>query len=334
MTVDPRVTLVVSCHSYGRFLDRALDTIFGQDLRELEVIVVDDASEDETAEVLRKHCADPRLSIIRHQNWYGHISSNNEGLARARGEFVGVFDADDVLLRDDAISREVAIFDANPRVGFVYPAYLLIDEEGRPFRTFQPWPKDYVRGGLEEFQHLVRSLYVPHSGTLVRRRFHDRVDVYDASLPYSADWDLWLRLCTRHDVGYIAQPLMGYRTHRLQMSQRRISPRAATDNLLRTLDNAFAALPPDVARTFKSLRLEARRRALLHQTWTDRSLGRVRRAWSGLLDAARRSPRMLATTSFHLALIRLIVLSLVGHPRYMRLVAARDHVLGGKGPVA
>jgi glycosyltransferase involved in cell wall biosynthesis len=334
-TPAPRVSFAMSCHGYGRYLRKSLESILTQRNCDLEVIVIDDGSTDETGGVLRSYVDEARVRIVHHETRRGHLRSNNEGLAMARGEFVGVFDADDFLLHDDAVARKVEIFDAHPSVGFVYSAYLLVDEENVPFRSFRPWENDYVRSGLDEFRHLVRTCYVPHSSTLVRRAFHERPDqVYELTLPYAADWDLWLRLCARHDVGYIAETLQAYRQHRSQMSSSTIAPRAATDDLLRTVDRAFAALDPGTARAYEQLRHDARTAALLHQTRTDRSLGRVRRSWSGLIEAGRRTPRLLASIQFYWALARLVMLTALGQARYARLVSTRDRLAGGKGPVA
>jgi hypothetical protein len=118
------------------------------------------------------------------------------------------------------------------------------------------------------------------------------------------------------------------------MSGRAVSPHAATDDLLRTIDKAFAALDTDAARSLGHLRRRAVERALLHQTRTDRSLGRVRRSWSGLIDAFRRAPHLLLSPRFHWALARLLLLTLLGQARYLRLVSTRDRVAGGKGAVA
>jgi glycosyltransferase involved in cell wall biosynthesis len=294
MARAPRVSLAMSCNSYGRYLRTAVDSILAQRGCDVEVVVIDDASTDETADVLRSYAGDGRVRAIRHDVRRGHLPSNNEGLALGRGEFVGVFDADDFLTSPYALARKVDVFDAHPRVGLVYSAYVLVDEADQPFRLFRPWPSDYVRSGLDEFAHLINACYVPHTSTLVRRSLHTRPDeVYDLS-----------------------------------------SPRAATDDLLRTIDKAFAALDSEGARRLAHLRGGAVTRALLHQTRTDRSLGRVRRSWAGLLDAARRAPRLLLSGAFHWALVRLLLLTAVGNANYLRLVSTRDRVRGGKGAVA
>jgi hypothetical protein len=118
------------------------------------------------------------------------------------------------------------------------------------------------------------------------------------------------------------------------MSMKTMSPRVATDQLLRTIDKAFGALEPAAAAELAPLRRAAIESALLHETRTDRSLGRTRRSWSGLVDSVRRAPRLLASASFYWAFARLMVLTIIGQARYQRLVSTRDHVAGGKGAVA
>lgn len=335
MTSGPRVSFAMTCHSYGRYIGTAIDSILAQRGCEVEVIVVDDASTDETAAVLRGYANDPRVRPIRHETVMGHLPSNNEGLALARGDFVGVFDADDYLLRPDALARKVDLFDRHPRVGLVYSAYALVDENGQPFRLFRPWPSDYVREGREEFAHLVNACYIPHTSTLVRRSFHVRPDaVYDLALTHSGDWDVWLRIAARHDVAYIADSLQAYRQHRSQHSTRGTSPQTATTQLLRTIDKGFAALAPEDARRLEHLREPAITNALLHQSRTDRSLGRTRRAWAGLVDACRRSPRLLIAPQLYWSAARLAALTLLGPAQYARLVGTRDRIAGGKGAVA
>jgi glycosyltransferase involved in cell wall biosynthesis len=322
--MSPRVSLIVTCYNYGRFVEEAVDSLLNQTFQDLEVIVVDDASPDNSREVLLRRYADhPRVRLVLHDQNQGHIRSYNEGLALARGELVGVLAADDFCLRRDAVERQVAVFDAHPEVGFVYAAYAMVDERSQPFRAFQPFAADYVRDGFEEFRELIFRNYVPHSGTLVRRACHDELGVYDPQLPHAGDWDLWLRVASRHAVGYIAEQLFAYRVHGTNMSIVRYSPRHANGEVLRTVEKAFASLPPHTPADVRGMYALAVHHALLKTTWGDRSLGRIRRAWEGLLDAARRRPSLLRTRLFYAALARLTLLSMVGHARYERLAARR-----------
>ena len=322
--MHPRVSVIVTCYNYGRFVAEAVDSLLSQTLAELEVIVVDDASPDHSRAVLLERYADnARVKLILHEQNQGHIRSYNEGLAQARGEFMGVLAADDFCLRPDAIARQVAVFDANPQVGFVYSAYAMVDVNSKPFRAFQPFQADYVRNGFVELRDLMFRNYIPHSGTLVRRAAHSEVGWYDVALPHAGDWDLWLRVASRFDVGYVSEQLYAYRVHGTNMSIARYSPSHANGEVLLTVDKAFAALPADAPPDIMAQHRTARHNALMKTTWGDRSLGRMKRAWQGIADAAKRDPSLLRTRLFYNHLIRLAVLTIVGHQRYQRLVT--DH---------
>src|SRR3954470_12776257 len=93
MTREPRASFVVPCYNYGRFLAQAVDSLLSQTLDAIEVIVVDDASTDNTGEILQRYAGEPRVRVICHLENKGHIYSYNEGLALARGEFVGLLSA-------------------------------------------------------------------------------------------------------------------------------------------------------------------------------------------------------------------------------------------------
>jgi glycosyltransferase involved in cell wall biosynthesis len=329
--MDPRVSVIVTCYNYARFVAQAVDSLLSQTLEALEVIVIDDASPDDSQQVLERYCDHPRVRLVHHATNQGHIRSYNEGLAMARGEFVGVLAADDFALRTDAAERQVAVFDADPAVGFVYSAFAMANETGQLFREFRPFERDYVRDAYSEFAELMFRNYVPHSGTLVRRACHAEIGVYDTALPHAGDWDLWLRLASRYSVGYIAEPLYAYRVHGTNMSIARYSPRHANGEVLRTVQKAFDALPADAPAWLVHSRGQAIHRALMLTTWGDRSLGRTRRAWVGLMDAAQRSPSLLSRPMFYAAIARLVLLSLLGQTRYERLAHARKVGLQRRG---
>jgi|GEM_PF-5023146 len=319
--MNPRVTFIVPCYNYGRFVAQALDSLLEQTLLDLEIIAIDDASSDETPRVMAGYRHEPRVRVIRHAQRAGHIATYNEGLALARGRYVGILSADDYCLRRDAVERQVALFEQHPRVGMVYSAYAVVDHEhGTVLMQIVPAASDGVRPGLEEFQRLMWGNYVLHSGTLLRAEVQRALGPYDAGLPQSGDWDMWLRASLRHDVGYIAEPLYAYRLHRTNMQAKGIAPREQAEQNLRTLERALALLPEEAPPAIRLAGGAARRHALLQTTWFDLHNGRRRRTWQGAVYALRRAPSLALSGELWKLLARLVLLTVLGPATFRHAV--------------
>jgi GT2 family glycosyltransferase len=315
---QPAVTFVVTCYNYGRFLTDALNSVLRQTRRDLEVIVVDDASSDETPEVLGRYRDDPRIQVVRHERNAGNIPSYNEGLARARGRYVGILSADDYLLVDHAVERQVQKFEADERVGLVYSAHTVVQAGASP-RYVMPWPADRIHRGVDEFRKLIWGNYILHSGAMLRADVARELGPYDAALPHSGDWDMWLRAAARHWVGYVAEPLYAYRIHGTNMFQRAMPPRYETDQVLLTIKRAYASLPADAPADLRAAMPRALRHGLLQTPWFDLHTGHRRRSWQGLLYALRRRPDLLTDAEFLRFTARLLVMTLGGQTLYRRL---------------
>lgn len=212
------VSVVVPCYKYGHYLPGCVRTITDQAGVDVEVIIVDDCSPDDSAEVAaRLAAADGRVRLIRHERNQGHIATYNNGLAAATGDFVALVSADD-LLTPGALGRAVALMQAEPSVGFVY---------GRPVRFSDRVP--YVRTttkywitwrGQDWLAQRCRSGYnvIASPEVVMRTSLMRKLGGYRADLPHSGDLEMWLRAATTADVGFVVgadQAL--YRVHDANM---------------------------------------------------------------------------------------------------------------------
>lgn len=323
---SPRVTFVVPCYNYGNFVGQAIESILVQTFESLEIIVIDDASSDDSARIIERYQDDSRVRFVRHDQNKGHIYTYNEGLMLSRGEFVGLISADDFCARADAVQRQVDVFDANPNVGLVYSSYNFADHHSNLFAVIRPWDADHVWPGLKEFSPLLFNNYIPSSGSLVRRSCHEELGYYDDRLKHAGDWELWLRLAAQYDVAFIADPLYAYRTHRSNMHHTTVSPRQEIDEYSLMMQKVFNSLPPSTPRAVYTLRGLAVRNALLRSASHDCNVGRTKRGWLGLVYAARRSPGIVTSRAFVGMLGRLSLQGLIGHHRYVQLYQWRASI--------
>src|SRR5262245_53887166 len=122
--MTPTVSVAIATYNYGRFLGRALDSALGQTLRDLEVVVLDDGSTDDTAAVIEPYLKDDRVRYYR-TGHFGVAAAKSAAVKLCRGPFVAFLDADDEWL-PVKLERQMALF-ADPEVGVVSCGRLLID---------------------------------------------------------------------------------------------------------------------------------------------------------------------------------------------------------------
>ncbi len=220
----PTVSIIVPNYNYARFLDRRLGSIEAQTFRDFELILLDDASSDDSAAILQAFAARHGARLVRNQ----HNSGNpfvqwNRGVALARGEFVWIAEAD-----DDADPRFletlVAVLRRDPHCGVVQCASIRIDATGRRGDTVavtlhdvdrNRWRQDFRNSGADECaRYLVRECTIPNaSAVLFRRSLFEAVGGADETLRLAGDWKLWAAILCRSDFAFVATPLNFFRTH-------------------------------------------------------------------------------------------------------------------------
>ena len=211
----PRVSVVIPCYNYGRYLEGCVRSALEQPGIDVDVTVIDDASLDnshEVAQLLAK--ADSRVSIIRHVANRGHLATANEALQAASGEYIVKLDADD-LLAPGSLVRSAALLEHHRSVAFVYgwPEFF----EGEPPQVDIGAPKSWtIWSGDKWVDRMLRRTHnvIAQPEVMIRRSALLRVGGYRADLPWAEDYNLWLRLATVGAVGRINGCTQGlYRVH-------------------------------------------------------------------------------------------------------------------------
>ena len=201
--MNPRVTIVTPSYNQGRFIRATIESVLGQQYPNLEYIVIDGGSTDETASVVKDYMS--RLRWISEKDT-GQANAINKGFRMASGEIVAWLNSDDVLL-PGAVTKAVAGFSECPRAGAVYGEGYLIDREGNVAGRF-PWTQ---RFDLWRLVHL--SDYVLQQSTFFRRDAVAGVGYLREDLHYTLDWDLLIRIGKRAPLHYIPEYLGCIREH-------------------------------------------------------------------------------------------------------------------------
>jgi glycosyltransferase involved in cell wall biosynthesis len=207
----PTVSVVITAYNYGLFLPEAIESVLRQTFKDLEVIVVDDGSTDNTSEVILPYLSNPCFRYIRKENG-GQASAKNRGVNESKGEFIAFLDADDVWF-PTKLEKQMPFF-SDPKVGVVYSKRVLIDTEGneRPFEH----PRLY-RGRV--LNQIFINNFVCFSSVIIKRECFEKIGTFDETLPMAIDYDLWLRIALHYHFDYVDEPLVKYRVGHGHMSE-------------------------------------------------------------------------------------------------------------------
>jgi hypothetical protein len=205
----PLVSIVIPCYNQGRYLGDAIASACRQSQRDVEVLVVDDGSTDDTAQVAAAH---PVVTYVRQEN-AGTAAARNHGLRASRGEFVVFLDADDRLL-PDAVAIGATYLSDHPDAAFVTGHVRLIDEAGTPGVVPD---QDHGPAG---YAALLRWNYIWTPGVVTYRRSAvEAAGGFDPSAGGSADFELNVRLARRLPIACHHQVVVEYRQHGANMTR-------------------------------------------------------------------------------------------------------------------
>src|SRR5215469_6859032 len=210
MNCPPLISVVIVNYNYGRFLGDCVDSVLAQTYPNVEVIVVDDGSTDDSLMVLESY--QDRIIIIR-QNNQGVSRARNTGIRTSKGAWIAFLDSDDLWM-EEKLQQQAQWFQ-DSSVGMVCCGVELINESGLRLGYTQPASGDDLLPRLVTFTSPSTG-----GGSAVVARMEILRDLggFDESLSTAADLDMWIRIGAQWKIGAVRAPLVKYRRHTDSMS--------------------------------------------------------------------------------------------------------------------
>jgi glycosyltransferase involved in cell wall biosynthesis len=218
----PKVTVAIPTYNRERYLGQAIQSVLDQTYTDLELLIVDNASSDNT-EKLVKSLSDTRLRYVRNDFNMGIIANWNRAVELSQGEYLLILGDDDKLL-PRFLATSVEILDEYPTVAFTFSHCNKVDELGR---VLCRWGYDYPPAGLlhgEDYLLLTVKYcccLTNSSTVLIRRRVVETAGPFREIYGHNTfDFNMWLRVANLFDLYFIDETLVDYRLHPHQMSER------------------------------------------------------------------------------------------------------------------
>lgn len=237
----PRFSIIIPTYNRAALVGAAVASVLAQTLGDLEVIVVDDGSTDNTAQVVQTFQSDARVQYVAQPN-QGRSLARNHGANLAKGELLGFLDSDDEYL-PNALALHEQAFAEHATLGLTVGGLNYIDAQGRILGTRNPW---------EESENLslagwLFNCYAQPATILIRHDWFARVGGFDPACEIAEDWDLFLQLALKGcEFAWVRQSVCQYRQHP-QNSSRQLA--LHRDGSIRSLSKVFVqtSLPLEVA---------------------------------------------------------------------------------------
>ena len=209
----PLVSVVIPVYNGERYLRAAVECLLNQTLQNIEIIIVNDGSTDQTQQIINALSTDPRVKAVAHQQNMGMAHARNTGIALARAKYIVTHDADDISL-PDRLKKQYVFLEQSPDYGLIGTYMELIDEIGEVFKSpgtsIDP---DVLKVVMVETTSLLERNHFVHGSVMMRRSAYEAVGKYRDVFLLADDYDLWFRIAEKYPVGNLAEVLFQYRSH-------------------------------------------------------------------------------------------------------------------------
>ena len=200
--MNPLVTIVTPSFNQGRFIRETIESVLSQDYTPVEYLVMDGGSTDETVDVLTSY--DDRFYWVSEKD-KGQTHAINKGWRKARGKYLAWLNSDDIYL-PGAVSKAVSFLEEHSETGAAYGEGYHIDVDGRIIERYPTEPFNR--------QRLVETCYICQPTVFIRKSVMERLGFLDETLQYCMDYDLWFRIASEYDFGFIPDYLACTRFYR------------------------------------------------------------------------------------------------------------------------
>lgn len=215
MEDNPKVSIIIPAYKAAGFIAETIQAVIDQTYTNWELIIIDDGSPDNQAEVIKPFLADGRIKYFRQKNT-GVSSARNKGMEHATGSYIALLDADDVWLKNN-LEVKIAYMEAHPEIDFVYSDMMNAIEDVHHLEEAIPG-KDVAK--VEDILLWEGEVIpVPCSNVIYRTRCYREGVKFDPSLSTAADQDFTIQLAARYESTRIPEKLLLYRVRKDSMSR-------------------------------------------------------------------------------------------------------------------
>jgi glycosyltransferase involved in cell wall biosynthesis len=206
-----KVSIIMPVLNGERYIAESVESILAQTYKNYELIVINDGSTDSTAERLQSFAGKLDLKVIRHETRQGVVTSMNDGLRAASGDYIAFLDHDDAWF-PNMLETEAGYLDQVPEASMVHSDFQTIDSLGNVIEESVARCRERKRPTGSVFRELFLDSFIVGNSVLIRKQCFEKLGDFDRGLIWG-DYHMWLRVARHYRVDYIPKVLVKYRQH-------------------------------------------------------------------------------------------------------------------------
>lgn len=228
-TNNPLVSVIVPSYNHALYIENCIKSIVNQSYKNIQLIVIDDGSRDNSVELLTKLSQEYGFTFVSQKN-IGLSATLNRGIQQyAKGKYITIVASDDWWL-PNKIETQVRFLAEHPQFKMCYGKANVVDELGEIKYTYGNAPK--TDDFFKELINATEGSFIPVLTVMYEREIHDVIGYYDEK-SYIEDWDMHLRIAYKYSIGFINEPLACYRYHGSNMSSNTVKMMNAMINIVK-----------------------------------------------------------------------------------------------------
>ena len=243
------ISVVIPSYNRQDYILEALESVFVQSYSNVEIIVVDDGSDDQTIEMLNPLAKAKRLSLLDLKH-VGVSAARNRGVEKAQGKYIAFLDSDD-LFHPEKLTKQMLLFERKPHLGFVHSNFAKFDDHGKDLGIRD---MSKLRGQAYPWILQEWSALIPPSTLLIPKEIFKEVGGFDESIAWGEDVDLYFRVASHYEIDMVPETLTRIRVHAASASAAKIG---SAESFHKVLEKAVSADPklsgPFVRKAFSKL---------------------------------------------------------------------------------
>ncbi|MTT32162.1 glycosyltransferase [Terrilactibacillus sp. BCM23-1] len=202
-----KISVIIPTYNREKLLYGAINSLKDQTYNNIEIIIVDDCSNDNTEQmVMEEKLKDHRIVYVKHNKNMGAPQARNTGISKSTGEFIAFLDSDDQWL-PSKLEKQMKIFQKKKKVGVVYTGIINVSNNGIRNKTTPKFNGQILN------ELLIRNCVGTTSTVMIRKNLLVKTGGFDSNLPSCQDWDLWVRLAQISNFDFVDESLVVFNEH-------------------------------------------------------------------------------------------------------------------------